>query len=219
VVVVARAVQEPDRKTIAYSDSVLHQPDSWSDLLIDKSCLMSVILHHSIMPEFSAIVSLFSKKRDDIHEAFCGPILLRDTKDLFGERNAYSKLFLYPAEIICLEIGYILKYPGRETLMSVGGEPWVIRQIGVYQQYSKSTKKSIWMLLCCRPNSEVHQKITHLLQDIKEISFAFEHPVVLHLLLASSYLHNWQDYMGYYESELLKKVNTTFLSCNLDHEF
>lgn len=48
--------------------------------------------------------------------------------------------------------------------------------------------------------------MTELLNDSSALEAAKQYPEVLHMLLFSSYLNNWQGYLAFYESELLAKV-------------
>jgi hypothetical protein len=104
------------------------------------------------------------------------------------------------------EVAYVLKYPEVKPSLSDGSESWVICQIGVYQQYCKSTEKSIWIFLCCKSDSKAQQYVTQLLNDAEGTLSAQQYPIVLHVLLFSCYLYNWRSYMLCFETELLKKV-------------
>ena len=107
-----------------------------------------------------------------------------------------------------LEISYIFKYP--ELKNESDETSWAIRQIGVYQQYSKSTKNSVWVVLHCQQGSRGQKLITELLERASGAKSAYKHPAVLHLLLQSCYLYNWQNYMAFYEKELVERVCTPF---------
>jgi hypothetical protein len=106
---------------------------------------------------------------------------------------------------ILLAIGYVMKYPEFKT--SSKGKSWVIRQIGIYQQYLKSTGKSIWVFLHCEPDSSGQKLVTSVLEDGQKCLSLQKHPIEIHLLLISSYLQKWREYMSFYETELLQKVS------------
>jgi hypothetical protein len=116
-----------------------------------------------------------------------------------------------------LEISYIFKYP--ELKNEADETSWAIRQIGVYQQYSKSTKNSLWVFLHCQQGSRGQRLITELLEQAPGAKSAYKHPVVPHLLLLSCYLYNWQKYMAFYEKELLTRVCTPFKPPAKTHRF
>ncbi|KAE9378266.1 hypothetical protein N431DRAFT_461799 [Stipitochalara longipes BDJ] len=106
-----------------------------------------------------------------------------------------------------LELAYVLKYPECKKKAASGTESWVIRQLGVYQQYDKSTSRSLWIFLHCRPNSVAQERLTIALNNPCAVKSLQHYPIVLHLFLSSCYLNNWRSYMTYYDMELLKKSN------------
>jgi hypothetical protein len=159
-----------------------------------------------MMSEFASIVSHFSFRRNSVEEAFCGPILQRQSTEEFGEHSFRSISVNTPIIDGMTELAYILKYPENKAPLSTGGEPWVIRQIGIYQKFNKLTGKSVWVLLCCQPDSPAYKLVKKVLEERLSSVSALRYPVVLHLTLVSCYLYNWRDYMLYYETELLKKV-------------
>ncbi|KAH8744637.1 hypothetical protein BGZ57DRAFT_778841, partial [Hyaloscypha finlandica] len=171
------------------------QRDSWSDLAIDKETIATLTEYHNMMPELSQLISMFSSKRLAIEEAFSGPLLEK-------ESEATS------------EFGYVMKYPECKTASRDGSKSWVIRQIGVYQQYFKSTGKSVWMFLHCQPNSSGQKLVTSMLENKENCISLQKHLVELHLLIFSFYLQNWREYMSFYETELLEKA--CFRALNLD---
>jgi hypothetical protein len=162
------------------------------------------------MRDFQSIAAMFSFKRNVVEEAFCGPILQSRSGDTSGQWMclSISEPSLTESLLITedVELAYILKYPEQKRQISNRSETWVIRQVGVYQQHSKSTKKSVWILLHCNIKSLTVKHVTHLLNDDNGLEAAQVYPEVLHLLLLSCYINNWRDYMAFYEAELLEKV-------------
>lgn len=122
---------------------------------------------------------------------------------ILTSKSSFTRSLLIAERV---ELAYVLKYPENKKPLSSKSESWVIRQIGVYQQHSKATGKSIWILLHCNQNSATIEYITDLLKDLNGLEAAKKYPEVLHLLLLSCYINNWRDYMAFYESELLEKV-------------
>ena len=68
-------------------DTTIHlfQRDSWSNLRINSACFNELLGHHNVMRDFQSIVSLFSSKRNVVEEAFCGPILQRESGEISGQ--------------------------------------------------------------------------------------------------------------------------------------
>jgi hypothetical protein len=159
------------------------------------------------MPDFEVIASQFVARRIATGSAFCGPVLQRHTADKLGKSPRIPGIFEI-SSYQNLEISYIFKYP--ELKNESDETSWAIRQIGVYQQYSKSTKNSVWVFLHCQQGSRGHKLIRELLEKASGAKSAYKHPAVLHLLLQSCYLYNWQKYMAFYEKELLARVCAPF---------
>jgi hypothetical protein len=145
---------------------------------------------------------MFSSKRLAIEEAFSGQLLEQDsTTTLSKTRERGDEHYTYTF----LAIGYVVKYPECKT--SSKGKSWVIRQIGIYQQYLKSTGKSVWVFLHCEPDSAGQRLVTSVLEDEQKCLSMQKHPIEIHLLLISLYLQKWREYMSFYETELLEKVS------------
>jgi hypothetical protein len=159
------------------------------------------------MPDFEVIASQFVSRRIATGSAFCGPVLQNHTADQLGKSPGIPGIF-EPRLTRNLETSYIFRYP--ELKNESDESSWAIRQIGVYQQYSKSTKNSVWVFLHCQQGSRGQKLITELLEKASGAKSAYKHPAVVHLLLLSCYLYNWQKYMAFYEKELLTRVCTLF---------
>jgi hypothetical protein len=106
----------------------------------------------------------------------------------------------------------VLKYPECKTTSKDGKKSWVIRQIGVYQQYIPSTRKTVLLFLHCQPNSSGQKLVKSLLEDKHKCMSLQNDPIELHLVISSFYLQNWRDYMSFYEAELLQKVRANVLT-------
>lgn len=158
------------------------------------------------MPDFGVIASQFLARMTATGAAFCGPVLQKHTTDKLGTSPGIPGI----SELLTqkIEISYIFKYP--ELKKESDETSWAIRQIGVYQQYSKSTKNSLWVFLHCQQGSRGQKRITELLEQASGAKSAYKHSVVPHLLLLSCYLYNWQKYMAFYEKELLTRVCLPF---------
>jgi hypothetical protein len=150
---------------------------------------------------------MFTFKRNVAEEAFCGPILQSHTEDTSGKSKSLDiELARCVLMDSLVELAYVLKYPEQKRPLSSGSESWVIRQIGVYQQRSAVTGKSVWILLHSNPKTPTVKYVAELMNDHNGLAAAQNYPEVLHLLLFSCYLNNWRNYMAFYEAELLEKV-------------
>lgn len=112
----------------------------------------------------------------------------------------YTSLHLRP------EVCYIIKYP-HPKINEDNEEMWVIRQMGVYQQYCKKTGKAVWVLLNCGPNTKAQLALKNMLSNPDQAKVAWKNPAVLHMVVSACYLSLWRRYMSGFENELLKEVS------------
>ncbi|OCK78099.1 hypothetical protein K432DRAFT_406761 [Lepidopterella palustris CBS 459.81] len=167
----------------------IHQKNSWRPLGITGLMLRKVFDTHDIMPEFLEIVLSFGRKTCAIEEAFSGSVFRRRRGNV-------------------TEIAYIFKYPERKEKTD-GGDPWSIRQTGVYHRHDMTKNHSIWILLHPVPDSAGERGLTELLKIPHSRPSLLQNPLLIHGLLFSTYIHKWRDYMTYYEEKLLPLSNTT----------
>ena len=89
------------------------------------------------------------------------------------------------------------------------GNPWSIRQTGVYHRYSPLENSSVWLLLHPLANSIAQKRLNdcysrpHCGLNIN--------PLRIHILLLSSYLDNWRWYLKDLGNTFLKIVSKVLL--------
>lgn len=73
---------------------------------------------------------------------------------------------------------------------------WPVRQLGVFHRFNPKTKTSLWILLNPMPNSRVQQRLDD--SALQQILLQDSYPDLqqLHLLVISSYIHNWRWYIN-----------------------
>jgi hypothetical protein len=81
------------------------------------------------------------------------------------------------------------------------GDPWSLRQCGVYQQICLKTRRSTWILL--QVSRRMRAKLDQALRSraYKNDKLGID-PVVLHIIFISAMAANWQDYLEYLHSQL-----------------
>ena len=104
-----------------------------------------------------------------------------------------------------VEMTFVFKYPEHNG-RSDGADPWSIRQTGVYQSFDPLTGTSLWMLLNPRRNAAADVRIRGMLNDLKSSSQLHQQPLLIGLVVLSTYFANWRTYMEFYEKEELKMV-------------
>jgi hypothetical protein len=112
-----------------------------------------------------------------------------------------------------VELLYELSYmelSGREPGDLVG------RHTGVYHAHSQDL--DLFILLQCKGQTAAEQRIRDLNSPEprirEELSKLCENPFRLHMLLASSYIHNWRPYLGALVRDFNSRVGGEMLSSN-----
>ncbi|KAH6682672.1 hypothetical protein B0J14DRAFT_673055 [Halenospora varia] len=155
----------------------ISQQHSLAPLNISKSGFLKICSRYQISPDFLNVVYGFGDKRvsaDEVHES--------------GSYN--------PFDNSKYEISYQLRY--MENNRRLHGDPWSLRQTGVYHQYSgrgDDDTKNLWVLLHPVNESVVCSRLESAASSdlgVEEMKF---NPMRLHLLIFSSYIDNWRLYL------------------------
>jgi hypothetical protein len=86
-------------------------------------------------------------------------------------------------------------------------DPWSFRQTGVY--HKSSAANSVNQVVILHPNSEaVVQTNLEACEHATNLVLA-KHPLNVHLMIVSTYLVHWQDYIESLASELEQLVGLT----------
>lgn len=101
-----------------------------------------------------------------------------------------------------LEICYNLPYMaqnGRDR-----GDPWSLRQVGVYQRFCFEHRRSIWIFL--QLSQQTRAWLIKML-DRDGASRAEEHSMVFHLVILSITSRGWNDYLEHLDALLAEYVS------------
>jgi len=92
------------------------------------------------------------------------------------------------------------------------GDPWSLRQCGVYQQICLKTCRSRWVLLQVsdKMRAQLDQALQNRSQKNVELGI---NPMVPHVIFISAMAVNWQEYLEHLQVQLSVLVNE--LSCSL----
>lgn len=119
------------------------------------------------------------------------------------ERAGYSSpitVSFKPVAEPALELCYVFKYP--ETKAPVGerkDSSWIIRQIGLYHQYSLGCDQSTWMLVFNNRRSYDDDEVAAIMKPDK-------HPLQPHIDFHFEHIYNWRWYMVDLEKHLQNLV-------------
>jgi hypothetical protein len=72
---------------------------------------------------------------------------------------------------------------------------WPVRQLGVFHRFNPKTKTSLWILLNPMPNSRVQQRLDDSVLQQNWLKDSYPDLQQLHLMVISSYIHNWRWYL------------------------
>jgi hypothetical protein len=102
-----------------------------------------------------------------------------------------------------LEVCYTFRYMEKNGRTS--GNPWSLRQTGVYQQTHLETGRSTWILL--QPSSGLREHLRKLLlhSATRETSFTID-PMQLHQLILYMGLNQFGDFIEDLQSEIMQLV-------------
>jgi hypothetical protein len=102
------------------------------------------------------------------------------------------------------EFGWVYKYPEKKAVKS--GNPWVIRHTGIYQIHNKKGSRSTLLIVNPSPNALFDDYLRKRLQQVSGRSTIVSTPTIVHMMLISSHLQSWRDYLEDHETLLLKLV-------------
>lgn len=92
-----------------------------------------------------------------------------------------------------IDICYLYRYVERNGRSP--GNPWSIRQTGVYHRYSPTDVSNFWLLLHPLVDSMAQKRLNKLYSTQNSFVHLKANALGLHILLISSYSDNWRWYL------------------------
>ncbi|RPB05736.1 hypothetical protein L873DRAFT_1661523 [Choiromyces venosus 120613-1] len=167
--------------------------NSWAKLPITEEMLRKLLTFYKVSPDFLRVVQFFG----------------RQTRERISSSAAFRYLFkakerdptAYVSEI-CIRMVHVEKH-GRFDPDTPNDDPWSVRQIGCYQRFDYEDSSSVCIHI--RPPKDVKSRLLGALGKGR-FSKGSEHlsPMSLHLAFVTTAMQNWQAYVEYLESELIK---------------
>ena len=74
-------------------------------------------------------------------------------------------------------------------------DPWSVRQTGVFHEIQSNHRDNCYILIHPMVNSTVQSRLNGLLTHPNTSQLFNQNPLMIHVLIFSSYLENWQPYM------------------------
>ncbi|KIW23674.1 uncharacterized protein PV07_11854 [Cladophialophora immunda] len=166
---------------------VIRQEYSWGRFLLSRTSLEALLSYHKVFPRFYDVINAFGFKTTEDDKVWEG----------FHSRRTFmpQDVFKHDQFELCYCIRYVHKH-GRDPK-----KPWSLRQLGVYQQSQGSDQPPTWILV--QPPERLEQRLRNiLLATVKDRGNMQTINAVLHLVVLSTALSNWDEYIDYSRKEL-----------------
>lgn len=173
-------------RLLCFSQTNSHRPVN-----VTKSVLHELLLTHNVSGEFLEVIGGFHWKDITVEEALGTPFWTK-----------YSKA----ADV--LEYIFVYKYPERTDRK--GAEPWTIRQSAFYHQIRISDKRSLYITISPYQNTETEEMVRHWLRDVASMTYYHRQVLQPAVMLLSSRLDEWRQYMKHYEREITQVWTLVF---------
>lgn len=173
----------------------LDQSYTWSRLQICEEHFRKLCTYLEVHPDFLAIVYLFCEKVRPVEESFNGFFINYSNQQGPG---LMSPGFDY-------SIGYNIKYVSRHGRRSPK-DPFSIREVGVYQQFSSGSQTNSWVIL--QAPAPLQDRLRRAFGNSNDTALGQQfqlHPVIL--LCVSE---EWRDYLSYLEEDFSLLVDRGF---------
>ncbi|KAL0631044.1 hypothetical protein Q9L58_010100, partial [Maublancomyces gigas] len=173
----------------------VYQEHSWGKMSIHREMFMKLLSQFQVFSYFLDVVYSFCEKvrpKNEGYNAFSDSISSdKSSGSGYGEEKSTpsipSKLII---ETLSPESCYILRYveqhqrPGR-------GNPWSVRQTGVYHKFEIPTQNNTWIFL---------QPCTRFIERLEQLN-GMDCNFSVHLLLLSSSVGSWREYIDWLEEK------------------
>ncbi|KAL2064451.1 hypothetical protein VTL71DRAFT_4945 [Oculimacula yallundae] len=171
----------------------IEQSFSWSRLQICEEHFRKLFTYLKIHPDFLEVVRLFCQKVRPAEESFNTFFFnLYGSPQLSSHRQSYN-------------IGYNVKYVSRHG-RKFPKDPFSLREVGVYQQFSSITQTCDWVILQAPP--QLQERLRCAFGISTETVPAQQHQ--LHPLILLCVSEDWREYLDYLEEEFSLLVDKGF---------
>lgn len=73
------------------------------------------------------------------------------------------------------------------------GDPYSLRQTGVYHKHAGATNQSTWIIL--QPSKEMHRRVEEIFKNAQCSDILNKNPMLLHVVFLSSMASCWDEYV------------------------
>ncbi|PVH75485.1 hypothetical protein DL98DRAFT_536503 [Cadophora sp. DSE1049] len=180
------------------SSFFLNQSYTWSRLQICEEHFRKLFTCLKVHPDFLDIVQVFGEKVRPLEESFngffsnCFDQNTRGNPTSNGQNTGYN-------------IGYNIKYVARHG-RKAPRDPFSVREVGVYQEYSSVTQKSSWVFL--QASEQLQEQLRRTFQSVDDTSPPYQ--FIIHSMILLRVSEDWRDYLNYLEEEFSMLVDRGF---------
>jgi hypothetical protein len=178
--------------------SVIRQEFSWGCLQITYETFQKIIVRHDIYSPFMDTVRAFGiKTHDDEKVNDCCHGRIYDKSMTGREGSSFGNVIWlqWKLELADMhnvtELCYNIRHFERNN--RARGDPWSLRQIGIYHNYDAEHQSSVWIIL--QPSVHIETHLINALQEIQRLGIPSEAQQYLHVFFFTSVEMNWKEYM------------------------
>jgi hypothetical protein len=194
------------------SYSLIPQRFSWGQLQITKEAFETLFTRHRIFSAFLNVVQEFgSRVRDG-----CPKRHLFSSRPDHGVEHPSDNAGLWHSDYgplcdsvdlywtnLAAELSYLIRF--MEENGRSRGNPWSLRQIGVYQKVNFRTGRSVWIIL--QLSGTTRSRMNETVQGKAACHESCGGPLRLHATLLLATVGNWADYIEFLHSRLRRVVS------------
>ncbi|KAH7076862.1 hypothetical protein BKA63DRAFT_291670 [Paraphoma chrysanthemicola] len=161
----------------------IHQKDTWAPLSINGDMVSTIMDHYSLGPGFLNILASFRDRYLPTEEGYSSA-----SQSLFRDDRS--------------EFGWVYKYSEKKAVSA--GNPWRIRQSGIYHLTARNPRRSVLFIIHPSPSARFKNYLHQVLQQPQARFRLLSNPMLIHSMLISTHLSSWRDYLEYHETQLLQ---------------
>lgn len=187
-------------RSVANDISIIPQLFSWGQLQISREAFQRILACHQVFTPFLHVVNEFGSKirheSPNSNTSFvCSHMNISSPFKIEVDRRTHRG---YGEKIItismstnnCLELCYILRFVEKNG--RTRGDPWSLRQTGVYQQVNSDSRKSTWIFL--QLSQDTKAALKEVLKNQSTYFDKRDSPMALHTFLLAT-VDNWGEYI------------------------
>jgi Mg2+ and Co2+ transporter CorA len=192
--------------------SIIHQAHTWDRLLVTRQVFSGLMERENVFPYFLDTVFAFgvrTKDDDNTWPNFHSRVSYPEAGESVDGFGGYVE-----TEGLAVETCYTVRFFERNHRNT--GDPWSLRQTGVYQRFDTATNNSVWTLI--KPSHYLQVRLRDKLHTLaRRPQLRPVRHMLLHLVIVSSTLEGWAEYITTQQDVLERFENKSFFS-DADHD-